>query len=356
MHKKCDQKFEPRRGNPSTPHLNRAIREFVAEDDHPKLLVATHVSPDWHPPDNIKCSFLLNTQTGELFILKVQKRPHGEITSMITAACSLWLRAKNLKRVLSAVTNVEHLFGALRVQPDCMILPCTSWDATEDCEPRLVVEVEYRNRGPKESLEHGYRPLTSHAYVRAFLLIKVYKKPCDWLVCRRCYSVGQGSTPCCRSCSCRCRRRGSRLNPPLRSPPWNTPFRAAPGCLGGSIGGRVALGSASGVPVFHSAFSFGTQDLHHNTVNAFNHGRPPTDPVLPPAMIPALPPHTPAAAWQLHIPAHDILYLVRDDPGTIASLPVPLVAGGNDITVDLLALRDTLGAILPWKKKEESAV
>lgn len=340
---KAVMKFEVRPGNPSAHCLRRAIQKFIAEclqDDDPKLLVATHVSPTWDPPNDIpKCKFLLNTQTGELFIIEVPSRPHARVKPQIAGDCVRWLRAHNLRDFLRARIGGDHNFGPLHVSPDITISPTSSWDGTENREPRLVVEVEYKHRCPKAAREHGFDILASNARVRAYLLIKVYEKDAGtgmFAATAILWDKGPAGPP------------AAMLPPPTPHPPTPRPgFPAAVmplAALADQLAAAWPLAGGAGlVPVFHSAFSFGTEDVNINTRNAFNEVYLPTDPILPAALIPPPPPAAaPPAAWQFRIPAHDIVYLIRDDPGNLVSLPIPIVAGANDLFIDLDSIRRIL--------------
>lgn len=107
----------------------------------------------------------------------------------------------------------------------------------------------------------------------------------------------------------------------------------------GPIANAAAPVPAVGVPVFHSAFNFGTAPCDPETVRDYTKPAPACLPPIAAAALPLLHLGVGApglAAFQLRIPAEDLCYLLRDDPGNLVPLP------GNDLTIDLGAIQQQL--------------
>jgi len=219
----------------------------------------------------------------------------------------------------------------------------------------MMIDVEYKIRGPIDARRQGFSYLTSSHYHRAYVHIKIFPKLHDGqfsaiaIVWRKppVPPAAAPAPPGIAGPSGRAHRLGVLPLPPpdaaaAAGPP---PSPAALLAAAGPIANAAAPIPVVGVPVFHAAFDFGTAPCHPALIEAYTSPPPAPDCLpgcLPPIPAAALPlPHLGfgargMASFQLQIPAEDVCYLLRDDFGNLVPPPT------NNLTIDLGAIQEML--------------
>lgn len=174
--------YKPAIGDPSNRHVEKAKEEFRArfmcEDGKdsgvPGVLVATNVSENWDLKERIDAKFYLNANR-DLFILQVPSTAHARAHIKVSSACDNWVNG-NMGRLIAAEDARRTIIGPAQEEPDVALRPMLPWDANDTPRPRVMIEVEYKNRGPVDARRQGFAFLTASHYHRAYVHIKIYPK------------------------------------------------------------------------------------------------------------------------------------------------------------------------------------
>lgn len=336
-----DNEYRPTTKVPSIKQLKRAAKEFRrrfmcadGEDSGvPGVLVATEVDQaKWRRSEQtMGCKFLL-TAAGDLFMISVPSPVHQTVLDKTQFMSSTWLSTLGFPVLMNSATNRR----GEGMEPDITIRPLLPWDAADspNSRPRVMIEVEYKHRGPHASRQWGLQFLTRSHFSRAFVLIKVYPRDAAGNFAAAAFVWRQGPVEVPPGPLGLAPAGPVPMAPTLAAPV--TPAQIAQQALAAApIGNAAAALPLIGAPVFHQAVEFGTMALSASRRNGFVRfaaaGLPPAVP------FPAY--GGPAAAVNIQIPAGDVFYLCRDGPGNVLWLPPAAVPVGNDLVIDLGHIR-----------------
>jgi len=334
---------------PSLTQLNSAAKEFrrrfMCADGQdcgvPGILVATGVDAElWLAKSEQTAYKCLLADSGDLFMISVPSPVHSKIMEETQNMIKTWLTGFGpLNGLMSLSMNRTN--RTLRAEPDFDIHPELPWDAADSAnpKPRVLIEVEYKHRGPAQSRRlWGRRLLTRSHFIRAYVLIRVYPRDAAaraFAAAAFVWRQGPVGAPAGRL--------GlapdgpDPLFPTIAAPvgPAQIAQRTLAATPIGNAAGPVPL---VGAPVFHQAVEFGTRPLTANERTGFTrrmaNGLPPAIPF--PAFA------GPAAIVNIQIPAADVFYLCRDGPGNVLWLPPAVGPVGNDLVIDLAHVRARL--------------
>lgn len=340
-----DNVYRPAQGVPSLAQLDSAAKEFHRrfmsaegkDSGVPGVLVATAVDAElWFEKSEHEARHkCLLTDSGDLFLIHVPGQVHEKTVEETNDMIKAWLRGLGgpLPELITTSTNLTDRF--LRGTPDFHIHPSLPWNAADGDLPksRVVIEVEYKHRGPSKARQWGRRLLTRSHFIRAYVLIKVYPRDAANNFAAVALVWRQGPVPAVAGPL----GAAPAANPlfPAIAAPLTPPELAQQALAAAPRANAAAAAPGIGAPTFYQAFEFGTKALQPNARTAF------TTPMvggLPPAA--PLPPFAPTAILNLQVPAADVFYLCRDGPGNVVWLPV-----GNDLVLDLALLRSRLARL-----------
>lgn len=183
-----DNVYRPAQGVPSLTQLDSAAKEFHRrfmsaegkDSGVPGVLVATAVDAElWFEKSEHEARHkCLLTDSGDLFLIHVPSQVHEKTVEETNDMIKAWLRGLGgpLPELITTSTNLTDRF--LRGTPDFHVHPSLPWNAADGDLPksRVVIEVEYKHRGPSKARQWGRRLLTRSHFIRAYVLIKVYPR------------------------------------------------------------------------------------------------------------------------------------------------------------------------------------
>jgi hypothetical protein len=266
------------------------------------VLVCTGLNATWKPREEIEkvARFLFDAEDGNLFIVELPSLVHGDVHGLFGDQSTRWRDAHGLADDISALVAARIAVAGLFKEPDIQFAPRRDLVVAvpgETPAARVIVEIEYANRGPKALRAIG-RLYMTQPDTRSFIGMKIYKRDAAGLFAA--IAVVWRKTP-------------------------------------------------AGIQLSQAA-QFGTKPLHVNSRNAWAQilgalhlpHVPLTTPLPFPGPVPAAA-AAPPAAWQLTIAGADFVHNGANQAVIPVALPVP----GNFV-IDLANLCRLLNSRPVW--------